>query len=296
MNQDQLDIVATKPGFIAALDQSGGSTPKALKQYGIEPTEYSSDDEMFDLVQQMRARIISSAAFSSDKIIGAILFEGTMDREIDGIGSAQYLWERKGIVPFVKVDQGLADEADDVQLMKPLTKLDGLLARAVDKGVFGTKMRSVIKAANPAGIDKILDQQFDVAKTILAADLLPIVEPEVDIRSTTRAKADELLVNGVRERLDALPNGSRVALKLSLPVEPGHYSDLVKHPAVVRVVALSGGFTREEAVRDLAKNPGVSASFSRALLEGLTAQQSPAEFDAMLSNSVEEIYAASATG
>jgi fructose-bisphosphate aldolase class I len=295
MNLEQLDVVAHRPGFIAALDQSGGSTPKALQEYGIPSSAFTDDEEMFGLVHEMRTRIITSPAFRADMIIGAILFEGTMDREIEGIGSAEYLWSKKQIVPFVKVDQGLEAEADGVQLMKPLTRLPDLLERAVSKGVFGTKMRSVVKEANPGGIDSILDQQFAVAQQILDAGLLPIIEPEVDIRSATRAEADEQVVTGIAQRLDQLPDGARVVLKLSLPARPGHYSDLVAHPKVVRVVALSGGFPRDEAVRELAKNPAVIASFSRALLEGLSADQDAADFDAALGETVEAIYRASAT-
>jgi fructose-bisphosphate aldolase class I len=242
----------------------------------------------------MRARIITSPAFRGDRIIGAILFEGTMEREIDGIDSAEYLWNKK-IVPFVKVDQGLADEADGVQLMKPLTRLGNLLDRAAARGIFGTKMRSVVKDANPEGIDRVLDQQFEVAKEIWDVGLLPIIEPEVDIHSSSRAEADELLVAGIHRRLDGLPWGAQVALKLSLPARPGHYSKLVQHAAVVRVLALSGGYSRYEAVAVLAENLGVIASFSRALLQGLSAAQSAAEFDAALLETVEAIYLASTT-
>ena len=293
MDQEQLEIVRTGRGFFAALDQSGGSTPKALLEYGLSESDWSSDEEMFDLVHAMRARIIASPVFSGDRIIATILFEGTMDRTVDGVGSAEYLWTRKRIVPFVKVDQGLADVEDGVQPMKPLDRLAGLLARAREQGVFGTKMRSVIKEAVPVGIDRVLDQQFEVARLILHAGLLPVLEPEVDIRSATRAKADELLVAGITRRLDALPPGSMVALKLSLPARPGHYDDLMGHPGVVRVVALSGGYSRRDACSRLRENPGLIASFSRALLEGLSAQQTPEEFDAELGKAVQEIWSAS---
>jgi fructose-bisphosphate aldolase class I len=295
MNLDQLDAIANRPGFIAALDQSGGSTPKALKEYGIEPTTYSTEQEMFELIHQMRTRIITSPVFRSDRIIGAILFEGTMDRDIDGMGTAQYLWDKKGIVPFVKVDQGLAEETEGVQLMKPLTRLPSLLERASEKGVFGTKMRSVVKAANREGINRVLDQQFEVAKQILDADLLPIIEPEVDIRSGTREETDALIVAGLEQRLDSLPSGARVVLKLSLPARSGHYRQLMHHQSVARVVALSGGYSRDEAVRFLAENQGVIASFSRALLEGLSASQSAESFDDSLDRTLDFIYATSIT-
>ena len=295
MNLDQLDVIVNGAGFIAALDQSGGSTPKALQEYGIARSTYSTDEEMFALVHHMRARVITSPAFRGDRIIGAILFEGTMERKIDGVSSVEYLWNKKKIVPFVKVDQGLAEEVDGVQLMKPLTRLRDLLDRAVAKGIFGTKMRSVVKDANPEGIDQVLDQQFEVAKHVWDFGLLPIIEPEVEIRSSTRAEADELLVTGIQRRLDGLPSGAQVALKLSLPARPGHYGELVQHPAVVRVLALSGGYSRDEAVSVLAENRGVIASFSRALLEGLSTAQSAAEFDAALLETVEAIYRASIT-
>ena len=295
MNLDQLDVIVNGAGFIAALDQSGGSTPKALQEYGIARSTYSTDEEMFALVHQMRARVITSPAFRGDRIIGAILFEGTMERKIDGVSSVEYLWNKKKIVPFVKVDQGLAEEVDGVQLMKPLSRLRDLLDRAVAKEIFGTKMRSVVKDANPEGIDQVLDQQFEVAKHVWDFGLLPIIEPEVEIRSSTRAEADELLVTGIQRRLDGLPSGAQVALKLSLPARPGLYGELVQHPAVVRVLALSGGYSRDEAVSVLAENRGVIASFSRALLEGLSTAQSAAEFDAALLETVEAIYRASIT-
>ena len=293
MDQEQLEIVRTGRGFFAALDQSGGSTPKALQEYGLEESDWSSEEEMFDLVQAMRARIITSPVFTGERVLATILFEGTMDRDVDGVGSAEYLWMRKRIVPLVKVDQGLADATDGVQLMKPLDRLPGLLGRARDRGVFGTKMRSVVKEAVPVGIDRVLDQQFEVGRQILDAGLLPVLEPEVDIRSVTRAEADELLVDGITRRLDALPSGTQVALKLSLPARSGHYSGLMAHPGVARVVALSGGYHRDEACLHLRENPGLIASFSRALLEGLAAQQSQEEFDRALGEAVEQIWAAS---
>ncbi len=293
MDQEQLEIVRTGRGFFAALDQSGGSTPKALQEYGLSESDWSGDEEMFDLVHAMRARIIASPVFTGGRVLATILFEGTMDRDVDGVGSAEYLWTRKRIVPLVKVDQGLADLKDGVQSMKPLDRLPGLLARAREKGVFGTKMRSVVKEAVPAGIARVLDQQFEVCRRILDAGLLPVLEPEVDIRSATRAEADELLVDGITRRLDALPPGLQVVLKLSLPARSGHYDGLMAHPGVVRVVALSGGYRRSEACLHLRENPGLIASFSRALLEGLTAQQSQEEFDRALGEAVEQIWSAS---
>jgi len=295
MNEQQLQKVQSDPGFIAALDQSGGSTPKALGLYGIPADAYSGEDEMFDLVHQMRQRIITSPSFDGDRILGTILFEQTMDREIDGRGSADYLWSVKHIVPFLKVDKGLEDEADGVQLMKPIGGLDDLLARATDKGVFGTKMRSVIKLADEAGVKAVVDQQFDIARQILAADLVPIVEPEIDIHSPQKAEAEDLLHAALRGRLDQLPADQRIMLKLTLPETDDFYADLVAHPNVLRVAALSGGYSREEANARLARNHGMIASFSRALTEGLTAQQTDAEFDAALDESIATIFAASTT-
>ncbi len=295
MNDDQRKKVQHDDGFIAALDQSGGSTPKALKLYGIEDGSWSNDDEMFDLMHQMRSRIVTSKAFTGDRVLGAILFEQTMDREIEGKGSADYLWSVKGVVPFLKVDKGLADEADGAQVMKPMPGLDELLARAVGKGVFGTKMRSVIKLADPAGVDAVVDQQFDVARQILAADLMPIIEPEVDIHSPEKAEAEGLLKAALLRQLESLPDGQQVMFKVTLPEEDGFYSDLVDHPKVLRLVALSGGYTRDDANDRLARNHGVIASFSRALTEGLSAQQSDAEFDAALDASIKSIYEASIT-
>lgn len=279
-------------GFIAALDQSGGSTPKALKGYGIEEGAWSSDEEMFDLIHQMRSRIITSPCFSSGKVIGAILFERTMDGTVEGKPTPQALIDR-GIVPFIKIDKGLEAEENGVQLMKPMSELDSLLERAKSLGVFGTKERSVINAANTSGIAVLVAQQFQVAKQVLAHGLIPIVEPEVNIKSPDRAESDGLLLSAILEQLDEIPEGQRVMLKLSIPAEPGKFEALVDHPKVLRVVALSGGFSREEACRELAKNPGMIASFSRALLADLRAKQSDAEFDATLGQAINEIYSAS---
>lgn len=295
MNQEQLDKVAKGQGFIAALDQSGGSTPKALKLYGIAESEYSGDAQMFDLVHAMRARIVGSPAFDGRRVLGAILFEMTMDRQFDGIDAAQYLWQRKQVVPFLKVDKGLAAEADGVQMMKAMPELDALLARAVKKGVFGTKMRSVVNGANANGIDAVLDQQFEVGLQILKGGLMPILEPEVNIKAADKKEAEALLKAGLLKRLDALPEGRTVMLKLTIPSVDGFYTELVKHPKVVRVVALSGGYSRDDSNAMLARNPGVIASFSRALTEGLSAQQSDAEFNAALDKAIESIYQASIT-
>jgi fructose-bisphosphate aldolase class I len=295
MDQEQFDKVKHGNGFIAALDQSGGSTPKALNLYGVEDDAWSSEDEMFDLMHAMRSRIITSPSFTGDRVLGAILFEQTMDREIDGRGTAEYLWEVKRVVPFLKVDKGLADEADGVQVMKPMPGLDRMLGRAVGKGVFGTKMRSVVKLADERGIDAVVDQQFDVGRQILGAGLVPIIEPEVDINSPSKAEAEKLLESAIRARLDELPAGQVVMLKLTLPSEDDFYRGLVEHPKVLRVVALSGGYARDDANARLARNHGVIASFSRALTEGLTAQQTDDEFDAALDTTIAGIYAASIT-
>jgi fructose-bisphosphate aldolase class I len=295
MNMQQLDKMENGAGFVAALDQSGGSTPKALRLYGIEEDAYSGDDEMFDLVHAMRARIITSPSFSGDRILAAILFEMTMDREIDGVPTAEYLWETKSIVPILKVDKGLADEEDGVQVMKPMPALDELLARGRDKGIFGTKMRSVINSANADGIARIVDQQFEIGNRILDAGLVPIIEPEVNINAPDKAEAEDLLVARITEHLDGLGDGRRVMLKLTLPEQTNLYSGCIAHPNIVRVVALSGGYSREEANRRLAENTGMIASFSRALTEGLSAQQTDAEFDAMLDESIQTIYDASVT-
>jgi fructose-bisphosphate aldolase class I len=287
---------AHKDGFIAALDQSGGSTPKALKLYGIGESAWSNEDEMFDLIHQMRARIIKSPAFTGDKVMGAILFEQTMDREIDGVPTAQYLWEKRGVVPFLKVDKGLAEEKDGVKLMKPMPDLDSLLERAVSKGVFGTKMRSVIDAANPKGIAAICDQQFAVGRQILSHGLVPIIEPEVTISIPDKAEAEEILLAEITRHLDDVPAGKQIMLKLTLPTKPNLYKPLIDDPRVMRVVALSGGYSREEANEKLARNTGMIASFSRALTEGLSANQSDAEFDSMLAETINGIFEASRAG
>ena len=293
MNTQQREKMHSGKGFIAALDQSGGSTPKALKLYGLDESAYKSEAEMFDLIHAMRSRIIKSSAFSGERILGAILFEMTMNRQIDGMGTAEYLSEKKGVVPFLKIDNGLADEADDVQLLKPIPELADRLANAKKHGVFGTKMRSVINLANPVGIKKNVDQQFEIGKAILAADLMPIIEPEVNIKSPQKAQAEALLKSAILDNLERLPAGQQVMLKLSIPTEANLYLDLVNHPKILRVVALSGGYSRHDANELLAKNTGVIASFSRALAEGLTAQQSDAEFDVALDSSISSIYAAS---
>ena len=293
LNQEQLAKMKSGKGFIAALDQSGGSTPKALKLYGVEESAYSNEAEMFDLIHAMRSRIIKSKSFTGERVLGAILFEMTMNRQVDGMGTAEYLWSKKGIVPFLKIDNGLADEVDDVQLMKPIPELADRLASARKHGVFGTKMRSVINMANPTGIKKNVDQQFEFGKQILAAGLMPIIEPEVNIKSPQKAEAEALLKSAILENLDKLSGDQSVMLKLSIPTVPNLYLDLVNHPKVVRVVALSGGYSRDDANALLAQNSGVIASFSRALAEGLSAQQSDAEFDGALDNAVASIYAAS---
>jgi fructose-bisphosphate aldolase class I len=295
LNEQQLQKMKTHPGFIAALDQSGGSTPGALRLYGIKEGAWSSDDEMFAIVHQMRTRMITSPSFTGERIIAAILFENTMDRDIEKQPTADYLWNAKRVVPFLKVDKGLAAEKDGVQLMKPMPELAALLEKGNAKNIFGTKMRSVIKQANAAGIKDIVNQQFEVSAQILAADLLPIIEPEIDIRCPEKAKAEELLKAAILEKLNQLPAGHLVMLKLTLPEQDDLYEDFVKHPKVVRVVALSGGYTREEANNRLRRNHGVVASFSRALAEGLSAQQSDAEFNALLDKSIQSIYDASNT-
>jgi len=295
VNAEQLQKMKTSPGFVAALDQSGGSTPKALRQYGIQENAWSSDEEMFTIVHQMRTRIITSPAFNGNRVIGAILFENTMEREIEGQPTSDYLWNVKRVVPFLKVDQGLASEKDGVQLMKPMPKLDGLLDKAKAKRIFGTKMRSVIKQANQAGIKDIVNQQFEVGQQIISADLVPILEPEIDIKCPEKAKAEQFLKAAILEKLNELPASQLVMLKLTLPEQDDLYADFVKHPRVVRVVALSGGYSREEANNRLRKQHGVIASFSRALVEGLSAQQSEAEFNAMLDKSIQTIFDASKT-
>jgi fructose-bisphosphate aldolase, class I len=295
MDAAQLEKVRSGRGFFAALDQSGGSTPKLLAEYGIDESRYGSEEEMFDLVHQMRTRVITSPAFDGSRVLGAILFEQTMERDMLGIPTARYLWEQKQVVPFLKVDKGLADEADGVQLMKPIDGLDALLARAVGKGVFGTKMRSVIKTADEAGVNAIVEQQFTIGAQIADAGLVPILEPEVDIRSPQKAEAEKLLHAAITTHLDALPADRHVMLKLSLPSVDDFYSDLVAHPRVLRVVALSGGYTRDEADEILVRQHGVIASFSRALAEGLSFQQTDEEFHATLDAAIAEIYAASNT-
>jgi len=295
MNEQQFNKVKLGKGFIAALDQSGGSTPKALKLYGIPEGAYSDDDEMFVLVHQMRTRIITSPSFDGDRILGAILFEDTMDREIEGRGSAEYLWDVKHVVPFLKVDKGLADEADGAQVMKPIPDLKTVLARAIDKGVFGTKMRSFIKMANDVGVKAVVDQQFEIAHQILDTGLVPIIEPEVDIHSPQKAEAETMLKAAIFEHLGQLAAGQYVMLKISLPEVADFYTDLMAHPNVLRVVALSGGFSREEADARLTANHGLIASFSRALTEGLNVNQTDAEFNAALNDSIASIYKASLT-
>jgi fructose-bisphosphate aldolase class I len=293
VNAEQLQKVKTSPGFIAALDQSGGSTPKALRLYGVQENTWSSDEEMFAIVHQMRTRIITSPAFNGDRIIGAILFENTMDREIEGQPTADYLWNVKRVVPFLKVDQGLAAEKDGVQLMKPMPMLAALLDKARAKRIFGTKMRSFIKRADEAGNKNIVIQQFEIAQQIISANLVPIIEPEIDIHCPEKGKAEQLLKAAILEKVNQLPDGQFIMLKLTLPEQDNFYAEFVKHPRVLRVVALSGGYSREEANNRLRKNHGVVASFSRALVEGLTAQQSDAEFNAMLDKSIQCIFDAS---
>jgi fructose-bisphosphate aldolase, class I len=295
LNEQQLQKMKSHPGFIAALDQSGGSTPKALALYGIKEGAWSNEDEMFAIVHEMRTRMITSPAFNGERIIGAILFENTMDRDIKGHPTANYLWNVKGVVPFLKVDKGLEAEKEGVQLMKPIPTLAALLEKAKSKRIFGTKMRSFIKQANPTGIKNIVDQQFELAAQIIAAGLIPIVEPEIDIHCPEKAKAEELLKAAILEKLNQLPPGQLVMLKLTLPEQNNFYADFVKHPKVLRVVALSGGYSRDEANNRLRRNRGVVASFSRALAEGLSAQQSAAEFNATLDKSVQSIFEASNT-
>jgi fructose-bisphosphate aldolase, class I len=293
VNQEQAQKVKAGHGFIAALDQSGGSTPKALRSYGIDEDQYSDDDEMFALMHAMRSRIVQSSSFDGDKIIGAILFEDTMDREIDGRDSVSYLWDVKRVVPFLKIDKGLADERDGVQVMNPIPGITSLLSRAKANGVFGTKMRSFIKEPNGDGIKAVVDQQFEIAREIIAADLIPIIEPEVDIRSAGKGAAEQLLKANIMEQLARMNPRQSVVVKVSLPDVNDFYRDLVEHPRVLRVVALSGGYGRKEADRRLAANHGVIASFSRALTEGLSVHQSDAEFDASLKSAIESIFDAS---
>ncbi|MGO4907131.1 fructose bisphosphate aldolase [Pseudorhodobacter sp. W20_MBD10_FR17] len=295
-NSKQTEQMQRGAGFIAALDQSGGSTPKALRLYGVEESAYGSESEMYDLIHQMRSRIIKSPAFTGDKVIAAILFEQTMDREIDGMPTATYLWEKRGVVPFLKIDKGLEDEADGVQLLKPIPGLQALLARAAKAGIFGTKERSVVNGANAAGIETLVAQQFALGAEVKAAGLMPILEPEVTISIADKAEAEELLLAALLRHLDKLPAGEQVMLKLTLPTKANLYKPLVDHPAVMKVVALSGGYNRAEANKILAQNTGIIASFSRALSEGLFANQTDAEFDAILAEAIDSIHAASIAG
>jgi fructose-bisphosphate aldolase class I len=295
-NQQMTQQAANKPGFVAALDQSGGSTPKALKAYGVEADAWSSDEEMFGLIHDMRARIVKSPAFTGDKVMGAILFERTMDGDIDGIPTAQYLWEKRAVVPFLKVDKGLAPEENGVQLMNPMPDLDALLERAVSKGIFGTKMRSVVHAANAEGIAANIAQQFEIGLQILGHGLVPIIEPEVNITISDKAEAEDLVLAEITKQLDTVPADQQVMLKLSLPEKANQYKSLVDHPRVMRVVALSGGYSRDEANARLCQNSGMIASFSRALTEGLSAKQDDRDFDAALASTIESIYDASCAG
>jgi fructose-bisphosphate aldolase, class I len=295
VDQQQFDKVRDEAGFIAALDQSGGSTPKALRLYGVEESEYSGEDEMFDLIHQMRTRIITSPAFTGERVLGAILFEQTMDRDIEGLGTAEFLWQKKGVVPFLKVDKGLADEVDGTQLMKPMPDLDALCERAVGHGVFGTKMRSVIKVAHEGGITTNVAQQFEFGRQIIGHGLVPIIEPEVDIHSPSKAEAEAMLRDRISAELDGIADGQAVMLKLTLPEQDDFYRPLIEHDKVLKVVALSGGYSRDEANARLSRNHGMIASFSRALTEGLSAKQSDAEFNTALDEAISSIHAASAT-
>jgi fructose-bisphosphate aldolase class I len=293
MNNKQVEIMKNGNGFVAALDQSGGSTPKALMGYGISKERYKNEEEMFDLIHEMRTRIITSPAFKSEYILAAILFEQTMDRKIEGMWTADYLWEKKGIVPILKVDKGLAPEKNGVQLMNPIPNLDSLLDRAIERNIFGTKMRSVIKSANPEGIRQIIQQQFDYGKQIIEKGLIPIIEPEVDINSPDKSESERIMKEEILKHLNSLPKDDFIMLKLSIPTEDNFYAELINHPQVMRVVALSGGYTREEAVKALKKNHGLIASFSRALVEGLNDKQTDEEFNETLESSIKEIYEAS---
>lgn len=295
MNTKQFEVMKNGKGFIAALDQSGGSTPKALKLYGVNEDAYSNEDEMYDLIHEMRTRVMTAPAFSSDYVLGAILFEQTMDREVYGKYTSNYLWDAKGVVPFLKIDKGLADEQNGVQLMKPNPNLNELLKRAVERNVFGTKMRSVVKEPNEDGIKQVVDQQFEVAKEVIAAGLVPIIEPEVDINSADKERIEAMLNDEILSHLDKLSDDEYVMLKLTIPTLANFYKELIDHPRVVRVVALSGGYPREQANQKLAENKGLIASFSRALSEGLSADQSDEEFNTTLEKSIKEIYEASIT-
>ena len=291
----RLEKASTSPGFIAALDQSGGSTPKALRLYGVDESSYQNEAEMFDMVHAMRSRIMTNSSFNGDRILGAILFENTMDRQVEGKPTSQYLWQEKGVLPFLKIDKGLAEEQDSAQIMKPMPELDALLAKANEHEIFGTKMRSVIKMANPAGIEKVVNQQFDIARQIIAAGMVPIIEPEVDIHSVQKAEAESILRDQLIHQLDSLDSDQLVMLKLTLPEENDFYQPCVNHSNVVRVVALSGGYNRTLANQKLAENHGMIASFSRALTEGLSANQSDTEFTQTLDQTIESICRASAT-
>ncbi len=293
MNEKQLERMKNDRGFIAALDQSGGSTPKALLGYGVTEDKYKNETEMFDLVHKMRTRIITSESFKAEYILAAILFEQTMDSKIDDMLTADYLWQKKGIVPILKVDKGLADQSEGVQLMKPITDLDKILDKAVERNIFGTKMRSVIKEANAEGIRKVVDQQFDYGKQIIEKGLVPILEPEVDINSVDKEKSETLMKQEILKHLDGLSKDQAIMLKLSIPTKDNFFSELINHPKVIRVVALSGGYSRDESVKKLEKNPGLIASFSRALVEGLSVDQSDKEFNDMLGDSIKKIYNAS---
>ncbi len=293
MNQRQLTAIKNFDGFIAALDQSGGSTPKALKAYGIDESQYNNEEEMYDLVQNMRSRIITSKSFTSEHILAAILFEKTMDRQIDGLFTADYLWNEKSIVPFLKIDNGLAEQKDGVQLMKPIPELDKLLKRAKERNIFGTKMRSVIHEANVDGIKKIVEQQFEIGKRIADLGFVPIIEPEVDIHSSTKKEAEEILISEIEKQLEKLDQSVKIMLKVSIPTVAGAYSKIMEDPRVVRIVALSGGYSRDEANELLKKNPKLIASFSRALLSDLSAKQTQEEFDLVLLDTIKEIYSAS---
>jgi fructose-bisphosphate aldolase class I len=293
MNQQMFDQVKAGKGFIAALDQSGGSTPKALKLYGVDESEYSGDEAMFDLIHKMRSRLIKSKVFTGDRIVGAILFEMTMERQIDGIGSAEFLWSKKKIVPFLKIDSGLAAEVNDVQIMKPIPELAGRIAAANKHGVFGTKMRSVINLANAKGIDAVVAQQFEIGKEIIAGGLIPIIEPEVNIKSAQKEQAEDILKTCLLNHLNKLSDAQTVMLKLTIPTKTNLYQELVTHPRVLKVVALSGGYSRDEANQLLSQNKGVIASFSRALTEGLSAKQNDDQFDALLDSTIQSIYNAS---
>ena len=295
MNSQQLEKIQNGSGFIAALDQSGGSTPKALRAYGVEESEYANDDEMFNLIHQMRSRIMTSQSFNGSRVIGAILFEMTMDRSVEGLDTADYLWNVKEVVPFLKVDKGLEAEGQGVQMMKPMPELAGLLERAVSKNIFGTKMRSVIKTANSEGINAVVDQQFSIAKQILSAGLMPIIEPEVDIHSPEKLESEILMREAIQRNLDGLTQDQSVMLKLTLPEQDNFYADLVSHDKILRVVALSGGYSREEANARMARNAGVIASFSRALTEGLSEGQDQSDFDSLLGTSIQSIFDASNT-